>query len=92
MATTIRPSAQYENSAAEETSPIISSHNGREDPDLSADEPTSQEISERAYQLWEEGGRKHGAHESDWERAEQDLRALKAQSRHKPKATSGIGS
>jgi len=36
--------------------------------------PTHQEISRRAYQLWEERGRPHGSHEEDWHRAEHELR------------------
>jgi hypothetical protein len=36
--------------------------------------PSHEEISLRAYQLWEEGGKPDGSHEDDWYRAEHELR------------------
>lgn len=33
------------------------------------------EISQRAYQLYEERGRQHGFHEQDWHQAEQEIRS-----------------
>lgn len=37
--------------------------------------PHHEEIARVAYALWEERGCTHGAHEEDWLRAEQRLRA-----------------
>jgi epsilon-lactone hydrolase len=36
--------------------------------------PSQEEISQRAYQLWEERGKPHGSDEEDWYRAEEELR------------------
>ena len=36
--------------------------------------PTHEEISALAYQYWLEGGRHHGSHHHDWQRAEAALK------------------
>lgn len=33
-----------------------------------------EEIAMLAYQLWEEGGRRHGNHEENWYRAQEEIR------------------
>ena len=73
-------SEQYENSLGEEHSSTLRSYDRPTDVGSGTDEPTSQEISARAYQFWEERGYIPGFHESDWTRAEQELRELRAQS------------
>ena len=37
-------------------------------------EPSNEEISQRAFQLWEERGRPEGSQDEDWFRAENELR------------------
>jgi hypothetical protein len=37
------------------------------------DHPTHEQIAERAYEIWQEHGSHHGAHEADWFQAEQEL-------------------
>ena len=37
--------------------------------------PTYEAIAIRAYELWIENGRQDGFHETDWTRAEKELRA-----------------
>ena len=37
-------------------------------------QPSSEEISRRAFQLWEERGRPEGSQDEDWFRAENELR------------------
>ena len=37
---------------------------------------TRQQISDRAYQLWESRGGQHGQHDDDWFQAEQELGGL----------------
>lgn len=41
--------------------------------------PTHEEISHLAHQYWKERGHRHGSHEDDWRRAEQEL-TLKSRS------------
>ena len=36
---------------------------------------THEEIAALAHQFWVEGGRQHGAHQSDWQRAEEALKS-----------------
>jgi hypothetical protein len=37
------------------------------------DHPTHEQTAVRAYQIWQERGCGHGAHEADWFQAEQEL-------------------
>lgn len=37
--------------------------------------PTHEEISRLAHQYWQERGHRHGSHEEDWHRAEQELKS-----------------
>jgi Protein of unknown function (DUF2934) len=49
-----------------------------EDPSLEPTDPTQEEIAIRAYRCWQERGSGDGTPETDWNRAEQGLRAEKA--------------
>lgn len=41
-------------------------------------DPTPEEISRRAYELYEQRGGEHGRHEDDWHQAERELRGSKS--------------
>jgi hypothetical protein len=43
------------------------------DDALPHDSMNHEDIATLAYQFWEEGGRNHGNHEEDWQRAEKQI-------------------
>lgn len=58
----------------------VTTHHPTQESEMQSGDPTHDEIAARAYQCWQERGDEPGSCETDWQQAEQKLRAERAAS------------